>query len=68
MALTAADVRRSVSYPADFREIHAWLSGESLESEGEKGWTLVLADAFPIGWGKRTGGVLKNHYPKGLRR
>ena len=34
---------------------------------GEKGWTLVLVDGYPVGWGKLAGGMLKNHYPKGLR-
>ena len=27
-----------------------------------------LADGYPLGWGKRTGDVVKNHYPKGLRK
>lgn len=32
------------------------------------GWTLVTAGGYSIGWAKRTNGILKNHYPKGLRR
>ena len=31
------------------------------------GWAAVLADGFPLGFGKQSGGVVKNHYPKGLR-
>ena len=31
------------------------------------GWTLVMLDSFPLGWGKMVRGVLKNHYPAGLR-
>lgn len=33
-----------------------------------KGWTLVSVNGVSLGWGKMTGNVLKNHYPKGLRR
>ena len=45
-----------------------WLSGEPRQSAGEPGWVLVTVEGFGLGWGKRTGGTLKNHYPKGLRR
>jgi len=34
----------------------------------KKGWCLVRAGTYSIGWGKGDGRVLKNHYPKGLRR
>ena len=27
----------------------------------------AVADGFPLGFGKQSGGVVKNHYPKGLR-
>ena len=33
-----------------------------------KGWCLLAVDGYSIGWGKGDGKVLKNHYPKGLRR
>ena len=36
--------------------------------EGEKGWYLIMADGFSTGWGKLAGGIMKNHYPKGLRK
>lgn len=62
------EAKRVCSYPADSKEITAWLSGESLETDGENGWTMVQVDGFSIGWGKMTGGTLKNHYPKGLRK
>ena len=39
-----------------------------IEEEGESGWLLVTVDGFPLGWGKRTGRIVKNHYPRGLRR
>ena len=44
-----------------------YLHGEVIPSQ-KKGWCLVTAGDYPIGWGKGDGRVLKNHYPKGLRR
>ena len=32
------------------------------------GWYLVLADGFPVGFGKVAGDVLKNKYPAGWRK
>lgn len=45
--------------------LQAYLGGESLLSDGAPGWTLVTVDGWPLGWGKRVQGVLKNHYPRG---
>ena len=50
------------------REIMAYLNGQSFPMEGEKGWYLVTVDGYSIGWGKLAGTMLKNHYPKGLRK
>ena len=66
MALKAADFRQSVSFPSDSPEIASYLRGGTL-SAACTGWTAVLADGYPIGWGESSGGVIKNHYPKGLR-
>jgi NOL1/NOP2/fmu family ribosome biogenesis protein len=68
MAITPAKAARSLSFPADGREVAAFLRGESLRVDGESGWVLVCVEGFPLGWGKRTGGIVKNHYPRGLRR
>ena len=54
-------------YGADSPEMAAYLHGEVVPSE-RKGWCLVTAGGYSIGWGKGDGRVLKNHYPKGLRR
>ena len=54
-------------YPADSPEIRAYLHGDVVPS-AKKGWCLITADGYAIGWGKGDGRVLKNHYPKGLRR
>ncbi len=34
----------------------------------ESGWTLVCCEGYSAGWGKVSNHILKNHYPKGLRR
>lgn len=51
-----------------YAEAVSWLRGESLLSQGEKGWTALFYDGFSIGFGKASGGQMKNHYPKGLRK
>lgn len=66
-------VKRWESRAAQSREISAYLWGEALESSGKKlcsenGWVLMLAEQYSIGWAKKAGSTLKNHYPKGLRR
>ena len=55
------------NYAGDSEEIKAFLHGDVVPSR-VKGWCLVCADGYSIGWGKGDGNVLKNHYPKGLRR
>ena len=51
----------------DEDEAAAWVRGETLDAQGLAGWTLVTWTGWPLGWGRGAGGVLKNHYPKGLR-
>ncbi len=54
-------------YPAESSQIQTYLHGETVPSE-KIGWCLVTVDGYSVGWGKGDGKVLKNHYPKGLRR
>ncbi len=68
LALTEAQVRSTVNLKADSKELLGYLRGETFPFCGENGWYLVLADGYSIGWGKLAGGIMKNHYPKGLRR
>ena len=51
----------------DSAEVRAYMHGETVPTT-QNGWCLVTVDGFSIGWGKGDGKVLKNHYPKGLRR
>lgn len=67
LALWLRDCRNVISLPADSSELAAYMHGDVIPCQ-LRGWTLVRADEYAIGWGKGDGTVLKNHYPKGLRR
>lgn len=54
-------------FSADSLQIKAYMHGETVPS-GKSGWCLVTANGYSLGWGKGDKTVLKNHYPKGLRR
>lgn len=52
-----------------------YLRGEAIDARAAecknpdgKGWTLITSGGYSLGWAKLSGGVLKNHYPKGLRQ
>lgn len=45
-----------------------FVEGQTFPYEGEKGWYLIAIDGISLGWGRLAGGVMKNHYPKGLRK
>lgn len=46
----------------------SYLMGETIAADDlEKGWYLICFQGFPLGFGKYSGGIIKNHYPKGLR-
>ena len=75
LALKPEEVRFSCDLPSDSREIYGYLNGETFREdvgvyreEGGKGWHLITADGYSVGWGKLAGGIMKNHYPKGLRK
>ncbi len=67
LALWMKDCKTIQHYDAESQEIKNYLHGEVVPSE-KKGWCLVCAGDYSIGWGKGDGRILKNHYPKGLRR
>lgn len=69
MSLHPALAARSWDLPSDSAEAAAYLRGEVISIPSEyRGWTLVTTDGLPLGWGKASGGQLKNHLPKGLRK
>ena len=67
LALWLKQAASEADYPLDSDELTRYLSGQTLLGT-QTGWTLVKAQGLSIGWAKGSQGVLKNHYPKGLRR
>lgn len=67
LGLDAGGARREVELAPDSPEAAAFLRGETLSRPGEPGWVLVTVEGFALGWGKRVGSTVKNHFPKGLR-
>lgn len=70
---------QAVNLTGDGTAVRKYLEGQTLTiGEGcdvemadaalPKGWCLVCVDGYSLGWGKAAGAVLKNHYPKGLRK
>ena len=67
LALWLRSCRRVQDYGPESEEIARYIHGDVVPSS-VTGWCLVTAGGYSIGWGKGDGNVLKNHYPKGLRR
>jgi len=67
LALWLKDCANTVSFPADSPEIREYMHGNVLPGS-VKGWCLIKAGDYSLGWAKGDGMQLKNHYPKGLRR
>lgn len=67
LALWLKDFENTENFTADSPRIKAYMHGETIPSK-RTGWCLITVDGYSLGWGKGDGNVLKNHYPKGLRR
>ena len=67
LALWLKTARNTWNLQPDGNEVKRYMHGETLAAP-IKGWCLVTVGGYAIGWGKGDGNVLKNHYPKGLRR
>ncbi len=63
--LRPGGARRTLNLSPAEPALTAYLRGEPLPAPGEAGWTLVTVDGWPLGWGKRVQGLVKNHYPRG---
>lgn len=65
LALLPDDARLTISLTLD--EAERYLRGETFANAGPDGWVLIGVNGWPLGWGRRVGGLVKNFYPKGLR-
>ena len=67
MALQPHEALRTASLTRE--QALAYQAGEALDlGELPEGYTLMCCEGVSLGWGKQAGGLMKNHYPKGLRR
>lgn len=72
LSLRPAQVRNYVnldgSDPQQLQTAIRFIAGETFSYEGKNGWYLICIDGYSLGWGKLAGNIMKNHYPKGLRK
>lgn len=68
LALRPEEVMHTWDLDSNSVDAANYLKGGTFPAEGEKGWYLITVDGYSIGWGKLAGGIMKNHYPKGLRK
>ena len=60
--------------PVPFLEVSedpakSYIRGETFSAPKlPKGWYVICYRGISIGWGKCAAGIMKNHYPKGLRK
>lgn len=63
------DMKRRENLTSGDARVEKYLRGEEIAAVDVTtgGWCAVCYEGVPIGGGKASGGVIKNHYPKGLR-
>lgn len=66
--LGKGDVQQCLDLKLEAEETPAYFWGETFPTVGGKGYCLVCVEGCSAGWGKIAGGILKNHYPRGLRK
>lgn len=72
MALDAASFDAVMDLPSSDIRVIKYLKGETIDLEAYekqpgKGWVLVCTDGYALGWGKYSGGRIKNKYYPGWR-
>ena len=72
MALKPGQYRDCLDLPVSDERVIRYLKGETLVLSGQEtaapdGWQLVCVDGYPLGWGKKGRGTLKNKYHSGWR-
>lgn len=68
--------RRKIMLSFNDARVNDYLCGLEISAEGmvceigakDSGFAAVIVDGAAVGGGKVSGGVCKNHYPKGLRK
>ena len=52
----------------DIDTARSYIKGNTFPTDGSKGYHLITTGGYSLSWGKQSDGIMKNHYPKGLRR
>lgn len=71
LALKPQEVQHVWKLSATDTQTVGYLNGQTLTCDDanlQKGWYLITVDGYSLGWGKLAGQIMKNHYPKGLRK
>ena len=69
-AARAEDCRAALDLSLEDARLPRYLHGEEISAEGASvtsGYLAIMVEGIPLGFGKASGGKIKNHYPKGLR-
>ena len=57
------------AWPLEEAAARLYQAGQPLPApDGLRGWLTPTLDGLSLGWAKASDGLLKNHYPKGLRK
>ena len=72
MNLKKEEYANVLDFPLSDERVIKYLKGETILTDDmtgpkEKGWYLVCVDGYPLGFGKLSGGTLKNKYLPGWR-
>lgn len=69
MSLSKNDVKKTCNLSASDQEIYKFFNGETFNMpENGSGWYVIFVDGISAGWGKQTNFIMKNHFPKGIRK
>ena len=68
LALATSKSEWKLSIDLDDLQVTNFLKGESFDVDSPNGFTLVTYKNNSIGFAKISNNILKNHYPKGLRK
>lgn len=70
LALSSDDVKNFIDFKLDDELIYRYMAGESIDigTDTSRGWILIGVEGISLGFAKEVNGVLKNKYPKGLRK
>ena len=61
------DFKRKIELGNNLDLAEKYIRGLEIPASCENGWAVVTLNGCPLGGAKVSGGIAKNHYPKGLR-